>query len=263
MPDDVDSGVPGGGGRKERALTLIDEMLCELRSMRFTYREIETFVRLKIMEHESRIADLNIVAIDCNPEALSIFEDQLRYISRVRIHRILLSELRENETPEAMLGQFNLILTTTTHYNELVGMVPSLADRILEARVSPSEKTELEMERLRHAVRIGVICRSDEFLRIIKDHLSLRLSAPGQVDSRREQHDLYLSEFLNDKDVLVIPPDSTLGQGKDDAAALRGFAGRGGRIIKFEYQLDRGSLIRIEERISDLLETERSSEIDE
>ncbi len=256
-PPEAEGGDAERGGRKERALSFIEEMLRELRGMKFTYREIETFVRLKIMEHEARLADLSIVAIDCNPEALSIFEDQLRYISRIRIHRMLLHELREGENAEGVLRQFNLILTTSTHYNEVVGLAPSLADRVLQARVSPSEKTEIEMERLRHAVRIGVICRSDEFLQIIKDHLNKAAPEARGVESRREGEDLHLSDFLNDKDVLVIPPDSTLGRRKGDAEALRGFAGRGGRIIKFEYQLDRGSLNRIEERISELLETER------
>lgn len=259
FPYEGEGDAPVSGGRKERALSLVEEMLRELRTMKFTYREIETFVRLKIMEHESRLGDLNIVAVDCNPEALSIFEDQLRYISRVRIHRMLLHELRESDDTEAVLQHFNLILTTTTHHTEVVGMAPSLADRIVEARVSPSETTELEMEKLRQAARVGVVCRSDEFLRIIKDHLGRRVSDVEQVESRRETEDLFLSDFLNDKDVLVIPPDSTLGRVQDHATALRRFVADGGRIIKFEYQLDRGSLLRIEERISDLLEIERSS----
>ena len=59
-----------------------------------------------------------------------------------------------------------------------------------------------------------------------------------------------LAEFLQDKTVLIVPPGFVPAPGAP-GAALRGFTSRGGKIIRFEYQIERGALLYLEKIISE------------
>ena len=60
-----------------------------------------------------------------------------------------------------------------------------------------------------------------------------------------------LPEFLKDKTVMIVPPNFVQRDGGAEGAAWRDFAARGGRIIPFEYQIERGALVYIEKNISE------------
>jgi hypothetical protein len=61
-----------------------------------------------------------------------------------------------------------------------------------------------------------------------------------------------IKRFLKEKDFLIIPQSY-----KMDNTALReeleGFIKSGGKIIEFKYQIERGSLIYIQEQMGDIL----------
>lgn len=238
-----------GEGRKERAVTLITALVDQLRSMKFSYREIGTFVHLILADHERRFNELSIAAVDCNPEALSIFERQLRYLSQVKVNRFLLDDLRADTLLREAFAEFDLILTTSTHYAELIGLLPDARERIFQAAVSPSQKTIIELATIPAAPSIGIITRSVQFRRIIENRLApLGVDASG-ADHRFEADLVNPHEFLRNKTVLIVPPDLVPPDAPAYAAAVRDFVERGGRLVVFEYQIERGSLIYIEEQI--------------
>jgi hypothetical protein len=59
-------------------------------------------------------------------------------------------------------------------------------------------------------------------------------------------------KFLIEMDVLIIPHYLLLDNQRLERQ-LHYFKGRGGNVIDFKYQIERGSLIYIEERILDIL----------
>jgi DNA-binding transcriptional regulator YhcF (GntR family) len=237
-------------GRKEKALDLIDTMLDGMVSLDFSFNEIRNFVHIMIMEREQKILNFHFAAVDCNPEALSIFENQLLYVAPSRLHKFLLDEVKAMEAPEETFENFNIILTTTTHYQELAAAMPAHRDKIIQAAVAPSQQTVIDLASLRSDEKIGIVCYSEMFNRIIRNRLE-----GFQIDSSgietlfiRSGETLDPAEFLEDKNVLIVPPDLRL---EEHGIAL--FSERNGRIIHFQYQIERGSLIYIEEHISKLL----------
>ena len=58
------------------------------------------------------------------------------------------------------------------------------------------------------------------------------------------------SAVIRDKGVLVIPPDLEHLKGEGEISK---FQKAGGRVITFDYQIERGSLIYLEEEISRIL----------
>ncbi|MGQ9801449.1 MAG: GntR family transcriptional regulator [Candidatus Saccharicenans sp.] len=240
-------------GRKEKALKIIDKFLDELRNLNFSYQEIKTFLDLAIIQREEKLEDFNVAMIDCNPESLAIFERQLTFLKHVRVARFLLDEVMADPDAEKRLKPFDLILTTSTHYSELLGKLSGLKDKLIQVAVSPSQETIIEMASLSPVQRLGVVCESQNFLNRVVARLKSLGLATGTVPCLFLKDEDRLPEFLSAVDVVFIPPGYHLQRRKENMAAVQEFTGRGGKIITFDYQIERGSLLYVEEKISQLL----------
>jgi DNA-binding transcriptional regulator YhcF (GntR family) len=241
-------------GRKERAVELIKSLMNELDALQFSAREIELLLDLVRLERDERIEHFQVVAIDCSPEALRIFCRQLGFLSQIRINTILLDELAGSPEAEKRLSAFDLLLTTTTHHSEVLGLAQGLKDRIVQMVFSPSVDTIISLAGLKPSLTLGILAESRQFLDIICFKLrDLCLTNPTShefmpCDAER------LRGFVADKDVLIVPPDFQSSLDRDTAAVIAEFTERGGIRIPFDYQIERGSLVYLEERIKHLLE---------
>ena len=239
-------------GRKERAIKLIDELLTELENMKFSYREISIFIDLRIAERENGMKNVRIAAVDCNPEALTIYKKQLAYISRVEIYTFLLSDIISFKRSEDILENFDIILTTSTHYKELCELIPQLNDKIMQAVVSPNRQTIIDLATPEDA-QLCVLCVSKMFRDIIKEHLrGFNINMENICYFYEDEID-DLDEALQYSNILIVPPGFFAEKGSQYIEVLKAFKERGGKVINFEYQIERGSMIYIEERISNLL----------
>ena len=238
--------------RKARALQAMNELVSTLLDLRFTYREIRTLFDLTLMEREARRRQLCIAAVDCNPEALSIFERQLGFLARVVIRKVLLDAALSPNGARS-LSAFDLVLTTSTHVDELGTRHPALRDRLLRAIVSPSPQTILDLAAIASGRRVGIATQSDRFREIILRTLA-DLSIPAsRVASARLGDAAAVARLLQERDVVIVPSGCSLLAQSGLAPALQTFTQRDGRVIPFAYQIERGSLLHIEERIRDLL----------
>ncbi len=240
-------------GRKEQAVLLIDKLLSEMIEMRFSFKEINTLFQLLLMQRESRLGKFNIAAIDCNPEALSIFEKQILYLSRIKIYKYLLADVVKYQNPVKIFEEYDLILTTTTHYDEIVLLIQDIKERIIKTAVSPSQQTVIDLASIPVGQTVGIFCSSINFRNIIAERLRNFKISGNQIRSAFDNHDNDLGSFLKEIDFLIVPPDFHVRSIKNYQPYLQQFRERGGKIIFFEYKIQRGSLIYIEEQISNLL----------
>lgn len=241
-------------GRKEKAVELINSLVNELDALRFSFREIKSIVDLVLLEREERTEHFHAAAVDCSPEALKMFCRQLGFLSRIRIHTFLLDDLAQAPDAEKRLAEFDLLLTTTTHHSEVLGLAQGLKDRIVQMAFSPSAETIISLAGLKPSQTLGIVVESPQFLDIIRtklDDLCLTNRADQQfIPCDGEQ----LDRFVADKDVLIVPPAFQSALDRETAAAVASFTEGGGKIIPFDYQIERGSLVYLEERIKLLLE---------
>jgi len=240
--------------RKEKAISLIQNLLSDLVSMNFTHREIRNLMDLKIMEREALFENLFIAAVDCNQESLEIYERQIGFLSHVKIVKVLLDDLAAEDNPEERLKSFEIVLTTSTHHSEVIGMVPGLKEKVLQVVVSPNQQTILRLAKITRAQRVGIICQSKKFLKIIKGKLREFHVAPDHISHLFWQNEEALPAFLADRDVLIVPPVFDLQKVRSNVNPVREFRQRGGEVIPFDYQIERGSLLQVEERLRDLLQ---------
>ena len=241
-------------GRRERAVQLIKAMADELEGLRFSTREIRNMVDLLLLEREEHFQNLHVAAVDCSPEALTLFGRQLGLLSRIDIKTILLDDLATKSEPERRLAEFDLVLTTPKHYSEVLGLAKGLRDKLIQVIVSPSQETIVNLAGLRPHQSLGILCQSVKFLGIIQRMLA-DLGITNRLDSLvGSLSDEQLRTFTTDKDVLIVPPGYSRLLSRPLAPIIAQFTERGGRIVPFDYQIERGSLVYVEERIRSLKE---------
>jgi DNA-binding transcriptional regulator YhcF (GntR family) len=248
--------APAAAGRKGtagKAADLITGLIDGLAELRFTHAEMRTMVDLAIREREERHGALAVAAVDCNPETLGMFERQIGLLSRVSVSKFLLSDLAADPRAARRLEGFDLVLTTATHAAELAGIAPGRRDRIVAVGVAPSQETIMRLASVKPDQPVGVTCESRQFLAIIEARLrEMRFTGPFAVLFTPRQPGA-LAGFLRGRLLLVVPPGYAAGLTREEARALEEFSQRGGTVVAFDYQVEKGSLAHVEGRIGALL----------
>ena len=245
---------PPETSRKERALHQIGRLLDELERMRFTPREIEALIHISLLERIEKKETFHVAAVDCNTESLDMFHKQLAYMKGIDLKKFLLPEILQNPGAFSRLEPFKLIIVTSTHYGDLVHAFPSLAERIVQVAVSPSPETILELGNIGPKDTVGIVCESKTFSQIIQNKMKDLRITPKQVETLLVGEGKDVMEFIRGKDVIIIPPGYSFQVRKENRALFQRFREEGRKTIQFEYRIERGSLLHLEERIREVWE---------
>ncbi len=238
--------------RKDKAVRVIEKCINELEHLKFSYREIDTLFSLKLVEREEQLEKFTLAAIDCNPEALEIYEKQLGFFTKLSVIKILLDDIQADKSRNNTMKHYNAIITTEKHYSEVLGLLPDLKERIIKAHLSPDQKTILELASIKQNKKIAIICKSQKFadivhtklleLKIAKDCISIKLSTEPALDS-----------IIKKSEVIILPPGYSLPRKNHLTSVVQNFTQKGGKFVHFDYQIQRESLLHIEERIRFLI----------
>jgi DNA-binding transcriptional regulator YhcF (GntR family) len=238
--------------KKEIAIQSIDELLLKLDELDFTPREIKAFIDIRMMEKENNQYKVRIAAIDCNPEALDIFRTQISYMKNIEFRMFIIDEIISYSDPVKVFEDYDIIITTPTHYAQISGILYSLKQRLFKVAVSPARDTIIKIATIPENSSVGMIVKSINFRNIILRHLESLYIDRDKIEHAFETELNIIIRLLKEKDMLIIPQCFSI---KNEAfkEALDSFIKRGGKIIEFKYQIERGSLIYIEEQIGAVL----------
>ncbi|MHB8054035.1 MAG: GntR family transcriptional regulator [Candidatus Aminicenantales bacterium] len=246
--------------RKDKAVRLIDLLLDQLGRLKFSAQDIRMFFDLRLLGKEDSLRNLSVAAVDCNPETLMIFERQLLLMPNISLAKINLDDLLEDAGAAARLEIFDLVLTTTTHYQELIDRFPEIRNKTIQVAVAPTRPSIISLARLTPAQRIGILSESKKFQAIILDHLKTFDIPATSVKSLFVSQLDRLDEFIQSLDAVIVPAGYSLQKNREHLAALQAFTERGGTVIPFDYQIERGSLLYVEERLRSLLDEEKRTD---
>lgn len=243
--------------RKQQAVKSIEALTDDLIRQGFSFHEIKTHFNLVMNKYRDDSNLLRVITIDCSPEALFTFEQQLDYISKISIEKLLLNDLLDSPDPESLVLESDLILTTSTHYEEVCRLLQGFTGKIMQAVLSPDRQTVIELAKIPKDRQVGAICLSERYLNVIFKFMTRDI--PVRNTMILGNSNLSVNDFMKDKDYLILPPKKIV----DDNMALRiSDYKQDVRIIYFNYQIERGSLIHIEEKISSIL-TQKLGRYDE
>jgi DNA-binding transcriptional regulator YhcF (GntR family) len=246
--------------RMSKAQKKIFETITELENFDLTYREISDLFSLCLAQREEEVAKFRIAAVDCNPEALGIYRQQIAVLTRTSLAQILFSELENCADPELLLAPFDLILTTTNHIEHLRRIVPAHSQKCVPVIVSPTSSTLLAMAKIPDDVKVGVLFQSERFFEIIetwlkKSEVTAKITGFSLLNANAQE----LSDFVLDKHILVMPPGFAAQLNQSFLPIISGFRRNGGKVIDFAYEMERGSLLHLEDLVRNLLNKTRKS----
>ena len=221
--------------RKAQAMTAIDRMIRQLSELDFSPAEIQIFLSLKMREWGLRWSGMRIAMVTEYVELGSALERQLERIGNVRVIVCDLAQLREY--PYSIDEEADAILAAPGDGQMLEAILP---DRSKLIKVAFSAKPEALLRIAGFRGRLGVACEGEAFARLVCGHLpedrreGMRILRPGGDEEA----------FLRSVDAAVVPAGWT-GPLADSLRERLGEA-----VLPFDYGIDEGSMIYLEERIN-------------
>ena len=158
--------------RRRIAMQLVDETIAKLDLWDFSVQEIETMLRISLAKRERTDRLVRVAVVDCNPESLSIFKKQLLYIPGISISVFLVESIILDDDPKALLADFDLVLTTVTHYGQIAQSLAGSGVKLLQVAMAPSRHTIVSITTLPKETAIGIVCSSNKFANLITEQLT-------------------------------------------------------------------------------------------
>lgn len=222
---------------------ILDEAICKLQAFGLSAPEIEVLIKSRYSAGEKSQNLVWIAFVDCNLDSLALFKQQLCGIPNKNLSVFLLDNLRMDDNPQKLFADYDLIMTTPSHYDELLTYLPKEKSKIVKAAVSPCQRTIVDIATIGPEASIGLICRNNRFLNIMKDNIASFLSTNNKIISLFEEDYLTMFEAINQVDIIIAAPDSIVFDRNENPHK---------RIIAFNYQIERGSMIYIEELVKQI-----------
>lgn len=246
------------GSRKDRAMAAIDSLFTELEDLGFTPREMEIYINLKLQGLEEKYDVVRVAAIDCNPETLQLIESQLSQISYAQVAIFSLSQLPE--LTEKLNSQYDLVLTTSTHYSELETFMQDKQTLGMLAMM-PSAHTLVQLAQIPADASVGIVCASENFASIVRQSCNSLGSWSDRIPVQFLGHSASgksLQDFLKSLNTLILPERYESFAMPEEKILLKEFQKSGGRIVRYEYLIDRGSFLYVQHLVKRIMNKKRS-----
>lgn len=244
---------------RKMALRLIERMWDKLESWNLSQEEILHLIHLSAIKRAPFALSIPIAIIDCNPDSLGIFKEQLRYIPGISIHPFLVDTILTADDPLQLLGDFPLVLTTSSHYEKLAVLLQGSKLRLIAVAAAPSRQTIIDILALPKNISLGILCQSNKFSQIIIQQLELFSSSRSHYPVCFTSDIKQVSRFIDQYDVIIVPPNLPILDKIVGGKLAEQMRVKGKRIISFNYMFDKGSLLNVE-CIVETLSKERAKE---
>lgn len=239
------------GSRKEQAMAAIDAVLDQMENMGFSASEINIFLNLKLRERAEKEAHIKVAVVECNPETLSQISEQLRHINGVDLYPFLLGSVQQY--PYKLGEDYDLIVTTANHSAYLESVVPAKKKVVRVAlRLSPTSLSQII--KLRRGKNIGIIAHSRRFGDLLYNTCSEYTEGVTICQPMVAESETDVIKYLEGKDVVLVTKTYEKYYSQEIIAKLQRFRGS---VIDCAYEMDEGSVLYLETKISRLLEEKK------
>lgn len=236
------------GSRKEQAMAAIDGLLESLEQMGFSAAEVNIFLNLKLRQWAQREDSVKVAVVENTPELLSQITEQLRCIRRVELYSYSLDSIRQY--PYKLGEDMELIVATAENAAILEGLLP-VRKRVTRIALRLPVACLGALLRLPAGASVGILGYSEAYARLL--HSACATCAGEAVIAAPEvfSQELDMGAYLAGKDAVLLPKAYEKYCTVKHAEALEQF--QGARILCW-YELDEGSMLRLEEKLEKLLE---------
>jgi hypothetical protein len=232
-------------------MAAIDRLLDEMEQLAFSPKDVRIFLDLKLREREEQVRQVIVAAVDCSLEALSVMYRQILELPHTEVYKYLLDEVLETPKPFDPLA--DLVVTTPTHSEDLsrkmlYGREPT---RLVMAIATG---TALELAAIPPDTRLGIASASRRFAQVMLRACGEygKLIHPVQVAYFGEGDSL--ARMIRKCNRLLLPPNYDLFSTPVETLILKSVE-ESHQPIRYRYQVERGSLLYLEEQINRIYKT--------
>jgi DNA-binding transcriptional regulator YhcF (GntR family) len=237
---------------RNQAEQLITQMFSRLEALKLSNSEVFTFITRKLMDMLRPAIKIRVALVECNNSGIDILAKDLSHIKSVDYSPILLSEISQR-IRDSHLAEFDFFITTASHYKELSENLPHLSRKIEQVFFSLTQESIAEFATIHPHTKIGVLCINSHTNAVIKRTLDSFRIPYQSFDSCGQVPTEGIRRYILQKDVLIIEPSSRIFDEKSNLRHIDEFISRGGFLVRFHRNVERGSVRHIEEIISKLL----------
>ena len=212
--------------RKLQAMAAIDRMIRQLSDLNFSPSEIQIFLNLKMREWGVKWSGIRIALVTPCPELAPAMEEQLTSIGNVQV--IICSPEQVREYPYSIDEEADVILASPEDSQKLLSILPDRS-KLIKVAFQLEYASVYALAACR-ADRIGVVCESEAFVQLVRSCLPSGHSAQ-LVPAAKEAS-------LDGFDAVVLPCGMECNENIP------------AECIVFDYRIDAGSMIYLEERIN-------------
>jgi len=241
--------------RKEKAMAAIDGLFAQLQQLGFTTREMEIYLNLKLRGLEEKYDIVKVAVIDCNPETLQMIEMQLSQIGYVEPVVFPLS--RVGEIAEKLNEEYDLVLTTTTHYTQVE---PYIQDprRLIMVSMMPAVRTTISLAKVPEDINAGIFCASDAFAGVVRGNSEGMGKWSDHLPTYLMGMDGHLEKFFDEVELAILPEGWEAFASPAEKQAVSRFEAAGGQIVLYDYKIDKGSYLYVEAQTRKCMNRKRS-----
>jgi DNA-binding transcriptional regulator YhcF (GntR family) len=249
----LSKGQTGGEGTKAQALQAIDSFLDRMRDLSFSPHDIRIFLDLKLREREEDTRHVTVSAVDCSPEALSVMYEQVLGMPHTEVYKFLLDDVLE--APRQFDPATDLVVTTPTHYEDLTHKMPP-GRQPIRLVMAIATDTALQLAAIPPETTLGIVCVSKRFAQVMFRACDeyCHLDHPVSIAYLGEENSI--KELAGQCNRLLLPPNYSLFAGQAEGSILE-TCKKSHNPIHYRYEVERGSLLYLEEQISRIYRANR------
>ncbi len=231
--------------RKIKAMAAIDRMVRQLTDLNFSPAEIHIFVSLKMREWGLKWSGIHIALVTEYVDLSEYMREQLNQFSNVSIAFWPLRQVLDY--PYSVDEQSDVILASPTDAQRLQTLLPDTSKLVRVA--FSAEARSIGLLAGTAGKRLGAVCRDESFARLLNGFLpetqrgSLQICHIGEAAT--------YDDFFASVNAVIVADGYAETCADELRIPLKDFQQQG-RLIRFRYGIDEGSLIYLEERINQI-----------
>lgn len=230
---------------RAEGMAALDSWIDDMLERSFSLTDIRFMMEEVYRERMHPDSNVRITAVECTPEALAVMHRQLLQIPHAEVSDYLLDAVLEAAHP--FNPDADIIVTTPTHYEELL-LKTNPRHRVIQLVLAVATGTALEIASIPPDTRVGIICVSRRFGDIMSRACMeyAHLVHPPEIVYMGDYEQGY--RMAKECGQLILAPNYHLFESARGISLLREYRQKR-RPITYQYHIEKGSLLFLEEQI--------------
>jgi len=224
--------------QKSKLLCLLETSIEEAVQQGYSHADIMQMVDVISKEKITLLNKVHILFIECNHEQVAFFANELSMESGIYVEPLVLENIDKNDQVFLkQLQQFDLVVTTFFHYDEVKGLVGPHNKEVIGISLEPQLETMIKIAQITQVdkgKKLGLVCISDKFAEKVENAIKSSGIELKHFDYTTTKDSRKLQDFIATCDYVLTSP----GRKKEVLVYSKQLLG----VIEFVYRPDVGSV---------------------